>query len=340
MNVMFMKSKYIQVLVVALMLISTAAAQDPHFSQYFSSPLTMNPANTGNFDGPSRLATNFRNQWAGIGEPFLTGTVSFDTEIFKDKIGNGNKLAVGVLGLYDKSSGGRLKSSYLGASVGYHLWLDRDKMKKLSIGFQATAVNRHLDYQNVTFADQFGSYGFDLNLPSNQTFQSGNIGYVDFNTGLMYTNDFETGTMYAGVSMYHILQPKESFLGNEKNRVSSRFTFHTGANWNVGEKGEIHGSALLMQQGTSTEFALGLAYGKNIPSESNDITVYIGSWMRNKDAVIPYMGYKFNNLQLGITYDATISTLNSASTKNRSFEVAVIYHFLDKTEYRRFVPWY
>jgi hypothetical protein len=30
--------------------------QDPHFYQYFSSPLTLNPANTGNFDGPYQVA--------------------------------------------------------------------------------------------------------------------------------------------------------------------------------------------------------------------------------------------------------------------------------------------
>ena len=39
---------------------SKADAQDPHFSQYFSSPLTFNPAFTGYFEGTHRFAVNIR----------------------------------------------------------------------------------------------------------------------------------------------------------------------------------------------------------------------------------------------------------------------------------------
>ena len=35
-------------------------AQDPHFSQFFASPLTLNPAFTGKFDGLFRVAGNYR----------------------------------------------------------------------------------------------------------------------------------------------------------------------------------------------------------------------------------------------------------------------------------------
>ena len=38
-------------------------AQDPHFSQFFSSPLTLNPAFTGKFDGAVRFIGDYRNQW-------------------------------------------------------------------------------------------------------------------------------------------------------------------------------------------------------------------------------------------------------------------------------------
>src|ERR1700738_4685167 len=79
-------------------------AQDPHFSQYFSSPLTFNPALTGYFDGTQRLAFNIRNQWVNIGDAYITGTASFDTRILKNKIGANDKWGFGVLALYDQSS--------------------------------------------------------------------------------------------------------------------------------------------------------------------------------------------------------------------------------------------
>jgi hypothetical protein len=39
--------------IVVIMLAATfkVVAQDPHFSQFFASPLTLNPAFTGKFDG-------------------------------------------------------------------------------------------------------------------------------------------------------------------------------------------------------------------------------------------------------------------------------------------------
>ncbi|HEY8915865.1 MAG TPA: type IX secretion system membrane protein PorP/SprF, partial [Chitinophaga sp.] len=45
-------------------------AQDLHFSQFFNSPLTTNPANTGFIpDGNYRVGINYRNQWASIPVP-------------------------------------------------------------------------------------------------------------------------------------------------------------------------------------------------------------------------------------------------------------------------------
>jgi hypothetical protein len=43
---------------------SVCLAQDPNFSQFFASPLTLNPALTGKFDGSFRLAGNYRKSVA------------------------------------------------------------------------------------------------------------------------------------------------------------------------------------------------------------------------------------------------------------------------------------
>lgn len=315
-------------------------SQDPHFSQYFSSPLTLNPANTGNFEGPGRLSMNFRNQWQGLGNPYITGTGSFDTEIFKKKAGKGNRFAFGILGLYDKTTAGKLTSNYLSASVGYHLFTDVENTSKLSIGFQSTLVNRKLDFTKISFADQFTSYGFDLTLPSNQSFQTGNINYTDFNTGLMYSQVKENGSAYIGVSAYHLTRPNESFLNDQTNRVPMRFTLHGGGTWNTSDRSMIMGSGLVMSQGGVNQTVLGLAYGRQIESSVSDIKVFVGGWYRNKDAIIPYAGYTYDNFQLGISYDVNTSQLSSAGTKQRSFEISMIYLFLDKSAYRQFVPWY
>jgi hypothetical protein len=79
----FLKTKSIRplpglllVAVLNLLFILPANAQDPGFSQFFASPLTLNPALTGKFNGVLRVAGNYRNQWPAINNAFITSTVS------------------------------------------------------------------------------------------------------------------------------------------------------------------------------------------------------------------------------------------------------------------------
>ena len=66
-------------------------SQDLHFAQFFNSPLTTNPANTGFIpDGDYRLGINYRNQWSNIMTmPYKTMSAFGDMQIMKDKLDNG-----------------------------------------------------------------------------------------------------------------------------------------------------------------------------------------------------------------------------------------------------------
>ena len=70
-----------------------AFAQDIHFSQYYASPLTLNPALTANINGVFRVAANYRNQWFNVPTlnsvaPYQTYQVSFDAPILRERLGN------------------------------------------------------------------------------------------------------------------------------------------------------------------------------------------------------------------------------------------------------------
>ena len=53
--------KLLSTLTIIVCMSSATLAQDPNFSQFFASPLTLNPALTGKFDGLYRIAGNYRN---------------------------------------------------------------------------------------------------------------------------------------------------------------------------------------------------------------------------------------------------------------------------------------
>ncbi len=47
------------------------AAQDIHFSEFYNTPLQLNPSYTGFFNGDYRFTAIYRDQWSTIGVPFL-----------------------------------------------------------------------------------------------------------------------------------------------------------------------------------------------------------------------------------------------------------------------------
>ena len=123
--------------------------QDPNFSQFFASPLTLNPALTGKFDGDFRLAGNYRNQWPTINNAFTTETVSFDAGILKTKIPDFDQFGVGVMAFSDKSGDGVLQNNYMAVSTAYHKALDENGFHQIGLGFQGTFVNKRLDVTKV-----------------------------------------------------------------------------------------------------------------------------------------------------------------------------------------------
>ena len=49
-----------------ILTVNVVRGQDIHFSQFYMSPLTLNPALTGVMNCNTRLVGNYRNQWASV----------------------------------------------------------------------------------------------------------------------------------------------------------------------------------------------------------------------------------------------------------------------------------
>jgi len=99
----------------------SAKAQDLHFSQYFNSPLFINPANTGFApDVDYRVGMNYRKQWASITtNPYRTMGLWGDVQLFNDRFDNGWVGLGGAL-LRDVAGSGGLTSTKGYGSIAYH----------------------------------------------------------------------------------------------------------------------------------------------------------------------------------------------------------------------------
>jgi type IX secretion system PorP/SprF family membrane protein len=316
-------------------------AQDPHFSQFFASPLTLNPAMTGKFNGVSRLAFNYRNQWPTINTAFRTGTGSMDFGILPNRIPEFDQFGVGIMGMYDVNGAGVMKNSYISGSLAYHKGLDESGYHTLGAGFSTTYAQRRLDLSKLNFEDELTPLGFTGVTSEVFNVNNGflNVSYADVNAGFLYsgaTTDYNN--FYLGASLYHINRPKVSFQG-ANFLLNPRFTVHGGGYFPIADATTVFVSASHQRQAGATETIFGGAVGLTVNDDYDNATeVYFGSWVRLNDAIIPYVGLETGNFRFGATYDVNTSRLSAASRRQGGMEVSLIYIVKHKDPNRKGIP--
>src|SRR5687768_10573347 len=195
-----------------LVLFSFSFAQDLHFSQFFNSPLTTNPANTGFIpDADYRIGAHYRNQYSSImAVPYKTISIFGDAQVFREKLENG-WLGLGGVLLRDVAGSGSLTSTKVYGSVAYHQLLGLSSL--LSAGFNVGLSNKSIDQSKLKFPDQFDGKFFDGRLPTSVVLSHNNISYFDVQAGMNYAY-FPTENIYinAGYSIHHVNRPKETFF--------------------------------------------------------------------------------------------------------------------------------
>jgi type IX secretion system PorP/SprF family membrane protein len=318
--------------IAVLVAVNYANAQDPHFSQFFSSPLTLNPAFTGKFDGQFRFAGNFRNQWVSIPNAYKTVSGSIDFGILKNSIPKGDIFGIGFSGVSDQSGDGALSLNYGSASIAYHKALDEDGYSTLGAGFQATYSSLTVDLSKLVFEDMLTN-GFTEETNPSPPSGGGTLAhgtsnsYLDMNAGVLYSGSNNgDNNYYFGLSFYHINSPVIGFKDNSDWRLSPRITAHGGGTFPLGEQLSISTSIIEQLQNQANETVGGAALCFNVNDASDDPTnVYVGSWYRIGDALIPYLGLEFSGLRLGASYDINLSDLKAATDERGGTEFSIIY---------------
>ncbi|MGN6495037.1 MAG: PorP/SprF family type IX secretion system membrane protein [Agriterribacter sp.] len=302
-------------------------AQDPHFSQFFSSPLTLNPAYTGKFDGTFRVAGNYRNQWPTINNAYTTATASVDFNILQNSIPEFDTWGIGVMGMNDQSGNKILNNNFISLSTAYHKALDENGYHTVTVGFQGTYAAKRLDISKADFEDELTALGFTG--VTQEVFNNNNnvaINYFDVNAGLLYSGSTNgDNNFYLGVSSYHVNRPKESFIGG-KFFLNPRVTIDGGGYAPIGRITTFHGSFIHQRQAGATETVLGGALDFALNEDGDyPANLYAGLWYRFGDAFIPYVGIEFAGLRIGYSYDVNNSSLNTASNSRGGNEISLIF---------------
>ncbi len=320
-----MKSLRSAHLALLFLLIGSVKAQDIHFSQFYASPLTLNPALTATSEGSYRITGIYRNQWRSVTTPYQTFGASYDMRLLQGKLKNDIFGAGGSI-VYDKAGDGNLSLMSVMASAAFHKALDKNSKHFIGLGIQLGFVQRALDYNDILFPEQYDVATQDLNpVQSNgENFSDSNVNYFDMGAGVLWSSKVGKRLgIFAGGTIFHLTQPKESFLGDEY-KLHMRGIAHGGLNVKATEHIYITPNVLFMRQNKAKEMNFGGAVEYHFKDAQNTI-VALGGWYRMDDAPIVSASVEHRSIRLGVAYDINTSELQVASSSRGAFEISIIY---------------
>ncbi|MFZ1749971.1 MAG: PorP/SprF family type IX secretion system membrane protein [Saprospiraceae bacterium] len=313
-------------------------AQDIHFTQFYMSPLNLNPALTGVMNCKTRMIVNYRNQWAGVlgKNAYNTYSASYDQKIpvgREDYFGIGGSFWGDVAGESRfGTTQGRVSLSYSKKMAG-----NRKKASYLVIGADGALSSRSISNQDLRWPSQITPSGFDPTLPSNEpNFQDLDFLYPDIAAGILWFSVLDDNTnWYLGAAMHHLNRPNVSFLGETVN-LYSRYTVHGGLQFELQKKISMLPFAVYMSQGPHKSLNAGANFRFSLgPVKTSNQSWEAGLWYRvgnkvqgglHSDAVILSSRFNYEEFGIGFSYDLNISGLRQASPGNGAFEFSVIYN--------------
>ncbi len=337
---------YIKIIPVFIVLLYCVpvTAQDPNFSQYFSTPLSINPALAGNSDANWRLMGLQRSQWIGEGvEPLTTTSVSFDGVLFRQRDFDKNYIGGGILFLQDKGMGGIYKSSSFNFAASTHISLDADDLHSISGGLGGTYSNTLINFSQLTFNAQLSSIGFNRALPTFEANLSGIKPSLSTFAGLMYTYRTDNANFDIGVSGYRFVKTNKTVLKDDTQFDPPRYNVHANYQTFLSESVTFNTNLLLVMQSSRSFYTAGITAGiipgKFSADDESPFVMYGGLWYRQSEALIPYVGMSYGVLQAGLSYDINASPSKNYFGSLSTFEFSLICRSPQKRNSPIPCPW-
>lgn len=304
-------------------------AQDVHYSLFNMSPLIVNPASTGAFEGTLRIGGIFRDQWfTFIPREFTTPSVYLDAPVIMG-FGKRDWVGVGVSVFYDQVGAGQLRRGSALFSAAYHMALGKSGKTFLTLGGQGGYVQRRFDHQSfdITFEDELelgGGMGVG-NSPDRNNIGM-NVDYADVNAGLILRHSFgENSGFDLGFAAHHLNKPRYNIITNKLARLPMRFNVHGGYYSDLGLKWMMAPTVYYSRMSTSSELAMQAWAGRYIGADEKKMLLRFGLGYRWKDAAELLLGLDYKGFKAGLSYDLNVSQLSDASSFQGGFEIAASY---------------
>ena len=289
--------KLIKKLIFSYLLLSgmTAFSQDPTCSQFYSNPVSLNPAFAGSA-ACSRACIDYRLQWPNIPGDFKTLSVSYD------QYSNTLKGGIGFNYIYDAL--GIENNNYANVFYSYNIKLSENLLIKpaVNIGF----VKRIVDWSEF-FPQQH-------NTIMRRSYFNAGAGAL-----FIYKN------LIGGFAVDHLNNPNVGFFSS--SLLPIKFTAHLSYQFNIKDKFSITPLMIFQKEQNFVQYIPNLLF--NISYIKFGVGLRTG--LDNPDSFISMIGFQNKWLSIGYSYDYTISRLTNASGGSHEISAVMKFNCKNKT---------
>lgn len=328
--------KYILLIFLATIFLAPANGQDFHYTQYFMSPLGVNPALAGAYNGSYRINGLYRDQYRGVGSNTFGGfSLNVDAPIIRG-FRKQDWIGVGLRMEQNKSGDFGQKLNFYGLGIAYHLALDKKQNSIFTIGAQYGTGGYTYDrleindtansYITGTFSEtesQFNSGGQGTGNQGSTNVQGGSLN--DLTVGALYNmkNPKAGSDLKIGVSVEGILNPDRSASSRGDDKGIGLHGFGT-YEFTMNKRSSLtSGLYYYSNKQASAIIANSILNYKMKPGDK--MILHGGLGVRNARAALLYLGATVSGIRVGLAYDLDIGASTPATNNHKSIELGVTY---------------
>ena len=315
--------------------------QDFHYSQFTNAPLHLSPGLTGIFAGDTRIAANYRTQWASVPVDYQTFTVMADHKYTCGSSGPG-WFSSGIALNYDRAGDSRLTWADVGLYGSYTYPTSLNTF--WTFGLRAGLGQRSFDPDKLRFDEQFdtGLGAFNPSLSSGETFANNSHIFFDAGLGINFRWQalqrdelidllHKRAKVDIGIGIHHLTRPDMSFIEDVKVKLPMRFSPYINANLQLGDPLDLRLAATAQFQSSYREYVgmagLNIHFNPHEPGRQWALMVGIGyRFDKFGDAFFPALELNYHDkLRASISYDFNISDFQVATNRRGGLELSVRY---------------
>lgn len=324
--------------------------QDLHFSQYYASPLHLNPGMTGVFDfdfkdKDIRATSIFRQQWRTIKgpfyddpKPFNTFIASIDGLVKRHKSLDGNFIGLGMLLYQDNAGDLNYKTQYSAFSASYGISLNREHTSYFTAGGMAAIGQNSVDFSKGFFDNQWTGTEFDPTAPTGENFPQNNYTYYDYSFGMALSSfPFKRNKHTVGVSMFHVNKPDQNFYSDNVSTLNMKYVAHYEGQYPLKHHRALIPIGFFHTQAKVYEFSAGGLMKFVLQNQAHQDVKnlqfglayrMVGHYDRvtASDALVILTRMRYRDFLFGFSYDSNFSGLTPATRTVGAFEVSIVYY--------------